>query len=348
VTTANASFAAQFASALFNYLDAHDAATLSQAYDFGRRAINEGVGVLDLALMYQDALASMTKVERDPRHFWYAAEFMIEALAPFEMAYRGYMDANVQLKDVTRQLEQQNQELEAATVAAKAANQELDAFSYSISHDLRAPVRHIAGFSRLLIEEHGSELSTAALSYLTTIEQSAHTMRQMIDGLLNLSRLERHALVRRRVDLNVVVAEVVRELERDLANRQIEWHVDTLPTVDGDAGLIRVAFVNLLSNALKYTRRRTAAVIHVGRTVHDGETVLFVRDNGAGFDPAYTHKLFGAFQRLHPADEFEGTGIGLATVERIVRKHGGRIWAEGAVDVGATFFFTLPSTPVVT
>ncbi|MGH9140438.1 MAG: sensor histidine kinase [Vicinamibacterales bacterium] len=338
------SFAAGFAAALSNYLDVQDEAALSQAYDLGRRAINEGLGLLDITLMYQDALGSMPNDRREPRHFMRAAEFLFETLAPFEMTYRGYKDANEQLQQLTHRLEQQNRHLTKATLAAEAANKELEAFSHSVSHDLRAPVRHIAAFSRLLAEEHAKDLQPAALRYLTTIQQAAHNMAQMIDDLLNLSRIERQELVSRAVDLNAVVAEVIHELEHDLAGRTIAWNVASLPTVNGDRGLIKLVFTNLLSNAVKYTRNRQTAEIQVGQAVGDDATVLFVKDNGAGFDPRYADKLFGVFQRLHRAEEFEGTGVGLATVERIIKKHSGRIWAEAAVDSGATFYFSLGPT----
>jgi light-regulated signal transduction histidine kinase (bacteriophytochrome) len=335
-----ASFSAAFSAALVEYLHVPNEAALSHAYELGRRAINEGVGLLELVLMFQDAIAVLT----EPSHvlrFNQAAEFLFEALAPFEMTFRGYKDANEQLQALMARLEQQNRELTAATTAAKTANKELEAFSYSVSHDLRAPVRHIAGFSRLLLEQHREHLPPDALRHVAVIEQAAQNMAHMIDDLLNLSRIERQALVARDVDLNAVVAEVLQELQHDLVDRTIEWRLDPLPTAMCDRGLMKLVFTNLLSNAAKYSRHRPRAAVHVGQTVHDGEVVVFVKDNGAGFDANYAHKLFGVFQRLHRSDEFEGTGVGLATVERIVRKHGGMIWAEGALDEGATFFFTL-------
>ncbi len=320
--------AAGFTAALAIYLRDHDEAALSQAYDLGRNAVNRGLGVLEVALMYQDAINALLRDAGEQPELNRAAEFLFEALAPFEMAFRGYKDANEQLRGLTERLD--------------AANKELEAFSYSVSHDLRAPVRHIAGFSELLLEAHRQSLPPDAVRYVTAIQQSAKNMARMIEDLLNLSRIERQPLVRHTIDLNSVVANVVRELERDTAGRTIDWRLEPLPTIAGDPGLIKIVFTNLLSNAVKYTRRKEVAVITVGQVDDQSATVVFVRDNGAGFDPAYADRLFTVFQRLHRADEFEGTGVGLATVERIVRRHGGTIRAEAIVDVGATFYIRFP------
>jgi len=211
-----------------------------------------------------------------------------------------------------------------------------------VSHDLRAPVRHIQGFSQLLLQRDGNAMTPEGRHYLTTIQQSASNMAQMIDDLLNLSRIDRQDVARRPVDLNAVADEVIKELQQDLVGRDIEWRLERLPVSACDPGLIKIVFANLLSNAAKYTRHREPARIHIGQQLDGaGVPVVFVRDNGAGFDPRYAHRLFGVFQRLHAQEQFEGTGVGLATVGRIVKKHGGRIWADGAVDQGATFYFTL-------
>jgi light-regulated signal transduction histidine kinase (bacteriophytochrome) len=328
VTAKSTPFAVGYAAALANYLKVQDETVLSEAYELGRRAVNDGLGVLDVALMFQDALAGALHEQGESMRVVRAAEFLFETLAPFEMTYRGYKEANDQLKQLTEQLH--------------AANKELEAFSYSISHDLRTPVRHIVAFSQRLLDEYKNALPSEGLRYVETIQHSAQNMKRMIEDLLNLARLDRQRLVRHPLDLNAVVAEVVRDLERDVTGRTIEWKIDALPTIDADPGLVKVVFTNLLSNAVKYTRNRTIAAIHVGRDPDESNVVVFVKDNGAGFDPQYTDKLFGVFQRLHPTEAFEGTGVGLATVERIVRKHGGTIWAEGVVDVGATFYLAFP------
>ncbi|HYK82686.1 MAG TPA: PAS domain S-box protein [Gemmatimonadales bacterium] len=222
-----------------------------------------------------------------------------------------------------------------------AANQDLEAFTYSVSHDLRAPLRQVNGFVRILVEELEAQVEGAARHYLQRIREGAEHMGRLVDDLLNLARVGRQPLQPRKTPLRGIVDRVVANLESELADRRVEWRVTDLPTVDCDPGLLDVVFTNLLANAAKYTRARAPAVIEVGQTTHDGEPVLFVRDNGVGFDMKYADKLFGAFQRLHRADEFEGTGVGLATVQRIIHKHGGRIWAEAELNRGATFYFTL-------
>jgi len=225
----------------------------------------------------------------------------------------------------------------------EAANRELEAFTYSVSHDLRAPLRHVDGFSKLLVEEHQAELSPGALEYVAIIRDSVLQMGMLIDDLLNLTRVGRTPLSMQVTGLSSLVEEVRADLARANPDRLIEWKVETLPFVECDPALMKQVFVNLLSNAVKFTRPRKSAVIEVGTVIQDGHPVVFVRDNGVGFSMKYVNKLFGVFQRLHRAEDFEGTGVGLATVQRIIRKHGGRVWAEAALDKGATFYFTLGS-----
>ena len=226
----------------------------------------------------------------------------------------------------------------------EAANRELEAFSYSVSHDLRTPLRHILGFASLLQKETTGGLGERSARYLTTIVDSARRMEQLIDDLLTFSRMGRSPLVKKRVNLDTLVREVQREVAGTVGPRQIDWTVGLLPEVEADPAMLRQVFVNLLSNAAKYTGTRARGEIEVGVTGPEGgEFVIFVRDNGVGFDMQYAHKLFGVFQRLHRAEDFEGTGIGLANVRRIVNRHGGRTWAEGRVDAGATFYLSLPA-----
>ena len=229
------------------------------------------------------------------------------------------------------------------TEQLQAVNQELEAFSYSVSHDLRAPLRHLVGFVAMLHQDAGPTLSEKSLRYLETISQSARRMGKLIDDLLAFSRTGRAGVKKSEVNLDLLIPEIVADLSGDISGRKINWIIHPLPVLWADRALLRQVLINLISNSVKFTGGRTEATIEIGPIPGgDNENVTFIRDNGAGFDPRYAGKLFGVFQRLHSETEFEGTGIGLANVERIIKRHGGRVWAEGAVDVGATFFFSIP------
>ena len=221
-------------------------------------------------------------------------------------------------------------------------NKELEAFSYSVSHDLRAPLRHIAGYAELLAEMEGDKLAGRSARYLEHINEAAQFAGLLVDGLLTFSQMGRSALTMREIDVTALVRQVIRELAPDMQGRTIEWVVNDLPNMYGDGSFLHLALRNLLSNAIKYTRTRVQARIEVGSQAGEGEQILFVRDNGVGFDPRYAGKLFGVFQRLHRMEDFEGTGIGLANVRRIVERHGGRVWAESEEGVSATFYIALP------
>jgi PAS domain S-box-containing protein len=244
-----------------------------------------------------------------------------------------------------RKIRQLNEELELRvaerTASLLIANEELESFSYSVSHDLRAPLRHIGGFSKLLVEEFGPSLDPVAQGYVERIQAGAQKMGVLVDELLNLARVGRHPLNLHPCELNALLKETLAILEPDINGRQVEWRIADLPGAECDGVLVKQVFQNLLANALKFTRPRAQAVIEVGYKDEDGQIIFMVRDNGVGFNMKYVDKLFGVFQRLHNAGQFEGTGIGLATVQRIIRKHGGRVWAEGEADRGAVFYFTL-------
>jgi PAS domain S-box-containing protein len=244
-----------------------------------------------------------------------------------------------------------NDELEQRVVARTTelaeVNRELEAFSYSVSHDLRAPLRVVDGFSRILVEDYGALLPDEAKRYLRIVRDGTEQMGRLIDDLLTFSRLGRQPLSLRTVQPAGLVTDILAGVRDELANRPVELVVDELPPCQADPALLRQVYANLLSNALKYTRGRAPAIIRVGALEPDeeaGTCVYFVKDNGVGFDMTYVGKLFGVFQRLHRAEDYEGTGVGLALVQRIVHRHGGRVWAEAAVDQGATFWFTLASS----
>jgi signal transduction histidine kinase len=227
------------------------------------------------------------------------------------------------------------------TAELAAANKELESFSYSVSHDLRAPLRSIDGFSSALLEDCGPQLDQSGKDYLHRVRAASQRMSQLIDDMLNLARVTRRTMERETVDLSRLAKSIAGDLSKEEPGRQVEFSIAEGLTADADSGLLKIAMQNLIGNAWKYTSAHQHARIEVGRVKHNGGSAYFVRDDGAGFDPRYVERLFGAFQRLHAATEFPGTGIGLATVQRIIHRHGGEVWAEGGVESGATFYFTL-------
>ncbi len=245
--------------------------------------------------------------------------------------------------DVERlKAEEVNRELLQRTAQLEVANKELESFSYSVSHDLRAPLRHITGYASLLEKKVSSILDETTLHYLNSISESAKQMGILIDDLLAFSRMGRTEVKKSRTNLGNLVKAILTDLQEEMKGRDIEWKIGELPEAFCDGSMLRLVFINLISNATKFTRPIPKPVIEVGCMSQQDEFIFFVRDNGVGFDPNYKDKLFGVFQRLHHQDEFEGTGIGLANVRRLVHRHGGRTWAESELKKGATFYFTLP------
>jgi light-regulated signal transduction histidine kinase (bacteriophytochrome) len=317
----------RYTSALATYVLHPDEDGLSVAYELGRSAMQQGFGVLDMAAVHRDAIASLVVGAEA------AADFLRELLSPFEMMFRGYAEANVELRRVNDALLRERE-------AVLNANRELEAFSYSVSHDLRAPLRAITTFAAILDAPDTGILNAEQSDCVSRIRDNGRHMASLIDDLLALSKVARAAVKRTNVDLTALAHEVLAHLKNADPDRHVDINVQDALVADADAGLMRVVVENLLGNAWKYTSKRSEAQIEIGVLARD-HSVYFVRDDGAGFDMAYLGKLFGPFQRLHPTREFEGTGIGLATVQRIIRRHGGRIWAESEPDHGATFFFTL-------
>jgi PAS domain S-box-containing protein len=246
-----------------------------------------------------------------------------------------------QRKQAEEALERQRMELARSNAELSTANKELEAFSYSVSHDLRAPLRQMVGFSKILLEESSSQLDSYAQRCLRRIQEAVQHMARLVDDLLNLGHVGRQALHLQPTALKSLVLEALGELKPETEGREMVWQIGDLPVVECDPSLMKLVFANLLSNAIKFTRAQKSAVIEVGQMTVEGQPVIFVRDNGVGFNMRYVEKLFGIFQRLHHRDDFEGTGVGLANVQRIVHKHGGRVWAEAEPYKGATFYFTL-------
>lgn len=245
-----------------------------------------------------------------------------------------------------RSLKEANARLERRTSELSETNIELESFAYSVAHDLRAPLRHIAGYSGVLTQDYGPHIDAEGQRCIEKIAESAQRMGRLVDDLLSLSKIGLQELSLEITPLDSLLRQGLKEIEPECSGREIEWRIGNLFSTECDPGLMTQVFVNLLSNAVKYTGKRVHAVIEVGQMMQDGQRVVFVRDNGAGFEMQYVSKLFGVFQRLHKARDFAGTGVGLAIVQRIVRKHGGRIWAEAMPDKGATFFFALGSPEI--
>lgn len=251
----------------------------------------------------------------------------------------------VELRTVTElsgeDIQRLNTRLMLSNKLLAAANADLEAFSYSVAHDLRSPIRQIAGFSKILAEEFAPQLPAEASRYVDKVIQGAQQMGLLIDSLLHLAQVSRQPLCLQLTPLNSLLESALESVQADCVGRNIAWRIDELASIHCDRGLMKQVLVNLLGNALKYSRDAHPAAIHVGQMHLKDELIFFVRDNGVGFDMQYADKLFGVFHRLHSNSEFEGTGIGLATVERIIRKHGGHIWAEAVPHSGATFYFTV-------
>jgi signal transduction histidine kinase len=287
-----------------------------------------------LTVVQQGAQDFLVKGQVDGNLIWRTIRYAMER----QRGKRDLVLSETRVRQLNESLERR---VADRTAALAAANRELESFTYSVSHDLRAPLRQIDGFSRILVEHAGPALDSKSQHYLRRIQEGTQHMGRLVDDLLNLAQLGRQDVHTRATPLDTLVNDTVSELRADWGDRKIQWTIGALPIVQCDPGLLKIVFTNLLSNAIKYTRPREVAKIAVGCTGSNGRCTIAVQDNGVGFNMKYADKLFGVFQRLHRADQFEGSGVGLATVQRIIHKHGGEIWAEAEPDHGATFSFTL-------
>jgi light-regulated signal transduction histidine kinase (bacteriophytochrome) len=315
--------AKSFASAMLNILD--------DEADERRRLDATGRAVLNILEDFVEEKLGVDGIQ----------SAIINILEDINAEKRNAERINIELRNEIVERGRAEEALRHAQQATEGANRELEAFSYSVAHDLRAPLRSIDGFSQALVEDCADSLPEEGRLYLGYVRESAQHMARLIDDLLSLSRVSRVVIHRTRTDLAEIARTVLGRLRRDQPERSVEFVAPDALFAIGDTGLLTVVLENLLTNAWKFTGKRAAARIELGTMPELGRPAWFVRDNGAGFNMAYAEKLFAVFQRLHTASEFDGTGIGLASVERIIHRHGGRIWAEGEVDRGATFYFTL-------
>jgi light-regulated signal transduction histidine kinase (bacteriophytochrome) len=327
-------FRIDYAATLRAYLQDADESALEAAYELGRTAMANGTGVIDIVDAHAEAQRSVLGASQTAA--WARSiSFLVECLAPLEMAHGGFMATN-------RTLQRLNADLERS-------NRDLQSFATSIAHDLRTPLRALAGYSAALMEDCADGLGDAGRDYAERIEAASEHMGQVLDDLLQLSALGQAGFIMQRVDLGAEVASIAAELQRESPGRRVRFTIQRPAWVLADRPLIRAALRNLLDNAWKFTSRTDDALIEFGTMpAGDARVCCYVRDNGAGFDPAYVDKLFTPFQRLHTTREFPGTGIGLASVRQIVDRHGGRAWAQGAVGEGATFYFTLAAGEAIT
>jgi PAS domain S-box-containing protein len=268
-------------------------------------------------------------------------EDVTEFVRSRSQAAGGNAEMNARMEQMEAEIFQSSQKVQATNQQLEAANKELESFSYSVSHDLRAPLRAMDGFSRAALEDYGSQLPADGLRYLQIIRTSAQRMGNLIDDLLSFSRLSRATMCKRTINVRQLVHDTLEELHSQREGREIQLDIADLPACEGDPALLKQVWINLLSNAFKYTQKRSSTVVEIGCKTDGHANIYFVRDNGTGFDMRYAGKLFGVFQRLHRAEDYDGTGVGLAIVQRIIHRHGGKVWAEAAVDQGATFYFTL-------
>lgn len=324
---------------LQKYLIGKNEEYLHHAYNLGRDAYNSGVNLLEIANIHHTVLTKILEDNIPPDNIHEiitsVSNFYTEFISSFEMALRGFKEVNNLLRELYIELKTKSRKLEAA-------NQELESFSYSVSHDLRAPLRAIDGYTRIIEEDYGSQFDAEGKRICGVIRVNTRQMNQLIDDLLAFSKLSRTEIQSSLIDITKLVNSVFNELTSPENRQRIIFDIDVLPSITGDTAMIKQVWINLISNALKFSSKNNQAEIKIGFEQTDNEIIYFIKDNGVGFDMQYSDKLFGVFQRLHSTKEFEGTGVGLAIVQRIIKRHGGRVWAKGEINIGATFYFSIP------
>jgi light-regulated signal transduction histidine kinase (bacteriophytochrome) len=330
-----------YAAGLRAFLEDPGEAGLAAAYELGRAALDSGAGAVDIVNAHAEALISILGERPAAVLSVRSTRFLVECLAPLEMAYRGFMEANQTLRTLNADLELRVRE---RTRQLQETNEELGSFAHSVSHDLRGPLRAIHGFSQMVLEEYAPLLDDTGRFALERVRANAVRMGLLIDDMLHLATVSREKLRLGPTDLGALAEEIVAELREQYPDREIDVRIADRLVADADPDLMRIALANLLGNAFKFTGNQPAPRIDFASEMRDGEVVYYVLDNGAGFDMAHADQAFRPFERLHSQDEFPGTGIGLATVQRVIRRHGGRVWADAAIGRGATFFFTLNGT----
>jgi light-regulated signal transduction histidine kinase (bacteriophytochrome) len=331
----------KYKAALREHLARPDEDTLFGAYQLGHDAIARGMGVLEIADIHQRALVSLTADATTPDEitaiFGNAHAFYREILSSFEMIHRGFRESTAAVEELEQRIQQR-------TSLLQETNKELDTFSYSVAHDLRAPLRAIDGFTRLLQDDFSSQLSDEGRRFLTIARTNAKKMTELLDNLLTLSRANRKKIATKSlVNMKELAHVVASDLLKKESNRTIVMDIHDVPSVPGSPTMMRQVLLNILSNAIKFTRGLPHPVIEFGSTMREGEQVFYVRDNGIGFEMRNADKLFDTFQHLHPEETYEGTGVGLAVVRRIIHRYGGRVWAEAEPNKGATIYFTIPT-----
>lgn len=322
-------FEAAYKSSLNECLVGAGEIALQHGYELGRQAVRDGIGVMAIVSAHREALLSLlsqTATANKCMHIVKVSQDLFaECLAPFEFTHSGFM------------------ELESLNLKLEAANKDLESFSYSVSHDLRAPLRAIDGFSRKLVREFGGELGEEGARVISVIRGNTERMGVLIDDLLSFSRVQKTAMTFSAIDMDKLAGEVWDEIRGVNKERELSLKITKILPGYGDRTLIRQVLFNLIENAVKFTRNKKQGIIEMSSYQDSDKVVYCLKDNGAGFDMAYYDKLFGVFQRLHSSEEYEGTGVGLAIVQRIINRHSGKIWAEGELSKGAAFYFSLPS-----